>query len=83
MGGRARHAGAAPANALTRRPLLPLRRVRWPAQYSLKKSEAVLFQRRNPILPFEEATSLEFFSNKNDWCAAGRTFRHRARGGVR
>ena len=37
------------------------------SQYALKKPDAILFQRNNSILPFEDASSLEFFSNKNDW----------------
>eukprot|EP01135_Chromosphaera_perkinsii_P007298 Nk52_evm1s759 gene=Nk52_evmTU1s759 len=34
--------------------------------YSFKKPDAALFKKKNPILPFEDRTSLEFFSNKND-----------------
>lgn len=32
----------------------------------LKKPDSVSFRRRNAILPFEDATSLEFYSDKND-----------------
>ncbi|KCV72816.1 hypothetical protein H696_00394 [Fonticula alba] len=60
--------------------------------YSLKKPNAVLFSRKNQISPFEDASSLEFFSDKNDtslFCLAssnkkrpsnlvfGRFFNHR------
>lgn len=38
-------------------------------QYALKKPDAILFSRKNHIVPFDDATSLEFFSTKNDWCA--------------
>ncbi|KAH0545060.1 hypothetical protein FGG08_000831 [Glutinoglossum americanum] len=34
--------------------------------HSLKKPNAVKFTKKNPIHPFEDATSLEFFSQKND-----------------
>ncbi|KXJ22791.1 ribosome production factor 2 homolog [Exaiptasia diaphana] len=34
--------------------------------YALKKPNAVMFQRKNVLLPFEDQTSLEFFSVKND-----------------
>lgn len=34
--------------------------------YSLKKPDAVFMKKKNPILPFEDASTLEFFSNKND-----------------
>ncbi|EPY51520.1 brix domain-containing protein Rpf2 [Schizosaccharomyces cryophilus OY26] len=34
--------------------------------YALKKPFAVNFQKKNPILPFEDSSSLEFFSEKND-----------------
>ena len=32
----------------------------------LKKPDMVSFRRKNPVLPFEDATSLEFYSEKND-----------------
>ncbi|XP_063934773.1 ribosome production factor 2 homolog [Zophobas morio] len=32
----------------------------------LKKPDAVFFKRKNPILPFEDASSLEFYSQKTD-----------------
>ncbi len=35
-------------------------------QVSLKKPHAKMFNRLNPVLPFEDATSLEFFSERND-----------------
>ncbi|KAI9808992.1 MAG: hypothetical protein M1825_002281 [Sarcosagium campestre] len=34
--------------------------------YSLKRPLAVKFTKKNPIHPFEDASSLEFFSEKND-----------------
>jgi ribosome production factor 2 len=34
--------------------------------YRMKKPDAVMFSKHNHILPFEDDTSLEFFSNKND-----------------
>ena len=34
--------------------------------YSLKKPTSIKFTKNNPIHPFEDASSLEFFSNKND-----------------
>ncbi|XP_077977046.1 ribosome production factor 2 homolog [Glandiceps talaboti] len=34
--------------------------------YSLKKPDSVLFKRKNILRPFEDQTSLEFFSEKND-----------------
>lgn len=35
-------------------------------QYALKRPHAVNFSRKNPIHPFEDASSLEFFASKND-----------------
>jgi len=32
----------------------------------LKKPDAALFRKRNVILPFEDATSIEFLSQRND-----------------
>eukprot|EP00112_Aurelia_sp_Birch-Aquarium-sp1_P002632 Seg1293.6 transcript_id=Seg1293.6/GoldUCD/mRNA.D3Y31 product="Ribosome production factor 2" protein_id=Seg1293.6/GoldUCD/D3Y31 len=34
--------------------------------YALKKPNAVMFQRKNILRPFEDQTSLEFFSQRND-----------------
>jgi len=34
--------------------------------YAMKKPHAVMFQRKNILRPFEDQTSLEFFSQKND-----------------
>ncbi|WWD21395.1 hypothetical protein CI109_105880 [Kwoniella shandongensis] len=34
--------------------------------YALKRPEAINFSRKNDIHPFEDASSLEFFANKND-----------------
>eukprot|EP01094_Clydonella_sp_ATCC50884_P015722 TRINITY_DN2634_c0_g1_i1.p1 TRINITY_DN2634_c0_g1~~TRINITY_DN2634_c0_g1_i1.p1 ORF type:complete len:337 (+),score=119.97 TRINITY_DN2634_c0_g1_i1:69-1013(+) len=34
--------------------------------YALKKPDAVMYQRKNNILPFENETSIEFFSEKTD-----------------
>lgn len=34
--------------------------------YALKKGNAILFKRKNVLRPFEDQTSLEFFSEKND-----------------
>ena len=34
--------------------------------YSLKRHHAIRFTKKNPIHPFEDASSLEFFSHKND-----------------
>lgn len=35
-------------------------------QYALKRPEAINFSRKNPIHPFDDASSLEFFAGKND-----------------
>ena len=35
-------------------------------KYKLKKPNAVKYSRKNDILPFENETPLEFFSQKND-----------------
>jgi len=35
-------------------------------QYALKRPHTINFSKKNDIHPFEDATSLEFFSNKND-----------------
>eukprot|EP00123_Amoebidium_parasiticum_P020290 comp4684_c0_seq1/m.854 comp4684_c0_seq1/g.854 ORF comp4684_c0_seq1/g.854 comp4684_c0_seq1/m.854 type:complete len:318 (-) comp4684_c0_seq1:118-1071(-) len=34
--------------------------------HGLKKPNAIVFKKKNPIHPFEDATSLEFFAQKND-----------------
>ncbi|XP_064405063.1 ribosome production factor 2 homolog [Halichondria panicea] len=34
--------------------------------YALKKPDAVVFQRKNDVRPFEDASKIEFFSRKND-----------------
>merc|ERR1712071_556133 len=34
--------------------------------YALKKTNAVMFQKKNILRPFEDQTSLEFFSQRND-----------------
>eukprot|EP00126_Sphaerothecum_destruens_P010773 Sdes_comp20806_c0_seq1m17142 len=34
--------------------------------YHFKKPDASMFKKKNPIYPFEDRTSLEFFSNRND-----------------
>eukprot|EP00124_Ichthyophonus_hoferi_P004955 Ihof_evm2s623 gene=Ihof_evmTU2s623 len=34
--------------------------------HALKKPNAVVFKKKNPIHPFEDASSLEFYSQKND-----------------
>lgn len=37
-----------------------------PPQYALKRPNAINFSRKNDIHPFEDASSLEFFAQKND-----------------
>jgi ribosome production factor 2 len=37
-----------------------------PSQMALKRPDAISFAKKNPIRPFEDASSLEFFSQKND-----------------
>ena len=48
------------------RPCLTASCTRWPFQVALKKPEARMLSRLNPVLPFEDATSLEFLSERND-----------------
>lgn len=35
-------------------------------QYNMKKPDGIKFHRRNSVRPFEDQSSIEFFSNKND-----------------
>jgi len=35
-------------------------------QYKLKKPDAAMMKKKNQILPFEDASSIEFLSQKND-----------------
>jgi len=36
------------------------------SQYKLKKPDAAMMKKKNQILPFEDASSIEFLSQKND-----------------
>lgn len=49
---------------------------------ALKRPNAISFSKKNAIRPFEDASSLEFWSNKNDasFFAVGQTTKKRPNG---